>query len=147
MGDVDDDDDDDAVDDDDDDDEYVDVDVDDDDDDAVDDAVDDDDDDDEYVDVDLSADQDLKANSDVIETAAPKPPKNDSPEPLKNESLAVPSSSALEKTKKNTTGIAFAIVLGLAAVAAALFFILSRHFQKKNGRFTKVFNFWYLTKF
>merc|ERR1712188_119290 len=86
---------------------------------------------DEYVDVDLSADLDLKANSGVVETGAPKPPKNDSPEPLKNESSAVPSSSALEKTEKNTTGIAFAIVLGLAAVAAALFFISSRHFQKK----------------
>merc|ERR1712188_50297 len=127
-------DDDDAVDDDDDDDEYVDVDddntVDDavDDDDDDDDAVDDDDDDGEYVDVDLSADQDLKANSDVVETVAPKPPKNDSPEPLKNEAAAVPLSPA---PKKNTTGIAFGIVLGLAAAAAALFFISSRHFQKK----------------
>merc|ERR1712146_825412 len=92
----DDDDDDDAVDDDDDDDEYVDV----DDDNIVDDAVDDAVDDDEYVDVDLSADQDLKANSDVVESAAPKPPKNDSPEPLKNESSAVPSSSALERLRR-----------------------------------------------
>jgi len=80
-------------------------------------------------------DQDHKANRDDVDSAAPNPPKKDSPGPLKNESSAVPSSSAPEK---NTIGIAFAIALGFVAAAAALFFISSRQREKKLTESRKV---------